>query len=149
MIEVPAAVILVNELAEEANFLSIGTNDLIQYSLALDRTNPEVADLYQPFHPAILRMIKTIIDAGRSKGLSVSVCGDMAAELTSAPILVGFGADTLSMPADSIPTIKRIIRMSSFEEIKQISDEILTMRTAEASKRFIHSKLTDRIKELN
>jgi phosphotransferase system enzyme I (PtsI) len=148
MIEVPAAVLLVHELAQEADFLSIGTNDLIQYSLALDRTNPDVSELYQPFHPSILRMIKTTIDAGRENGLSVSVCGDMAAEPTSAPILVGFGADTLSMPSGSIPTIKRLIRMSSFDEIKQLSDEILTSSTTEESKRLIKSHLGGIFKEI-
>ncbi|MDR2367858.1 MAG: phosphoenolpyruvate--protein phosphotransferase [Deltaproteobacteria bacterium] len=149
MIEVPAAVSLVDELAAEADFLSIGTNDLIQYSLALDRTNPDVADLYQPFHPSILRMVKATIDAGRARGLSVSVCGDMAAEPTSAPILVGFGADTLSMPSGSIPTIKRIIRMSSYEEIKQIADEILTLSTTEESKKLIRGHLKNRFRELD
>ncbi|MDR2386398.1 MAG: phosphoenolpyruvate--protein phosphotransferase [Deltaproteobacteria bacterium] len=146
MIEVPAAVSLINELAEEADFLSIGTNDLIQYSLALDRTNPEVGELYEPFHPAILRMIKATIEAGRQKKLSVSVCGDMAADLATASILVGFGADTLSMPAGSIPKIKRLIRMSSFEEIKNISDEILTLPTTEASKKLIKNHVKDRFK---
>jgi phosphotransferase system enzyme I (PtsI) len=149
MIEVPAAVILVNELAQEADFLSIGTNDLIQYSMALDRTNPDVAELYQPLHPSILRMIKTTIDAGRARGLSVSVCGDMAAEITSAPILVGFGADTLSMPSGSIPTIKRLLRMSSFEEIKQLADEIVTLSTTEAAKQLISSYFGERSKAVS
>ncbi|MDR0622498.1 MAG: phosphoenolpyruvate--protein phosphotransferase [Deltaproteobacteria bacterium] len=146
MIEVPAAVSMVNELAREADFLSIGTNDLIQYSLALDRTNPDVAELYQPFHPSILRMIKTTIDAGRARGLSVSVCGDMAAEPASAPILVGFGADTLSMPSGSIPTIKRLIRMSSYAEVKKISEEILTVSTTEDSLKLINCHLKDRFR---
>jgi phosphotransferase system enzyme I (PtsI) len=149
MIEVPAAVALIDELAAEADFLSIGTNDLIQYSLALDRTNPDVAELYEPFHPSILRMIKLIIDAGRARNLSVSVCGDMAADLASASILVGFGADTLSMPAGSIPNIKRLIRMSLFEEIKRLSDEILTLPTTDASLKLIQKHIKDRFKELD
>jgi phosphotransferase system enzyme I (PtsI) len=91
-------------------------------------------------------MIKTTIDAGRDMGLSVSVCGDMAAEPTSAPLLVGFGADTLSMPSGSIPAIKRLLRMSSFNEIKQISDEILTLSTTEDSKHLITSYLGNRFK---
>jgi phosphotransferase system enzyme I (PtsI) len=131
MVEVPAAVVLVDELAGEADFLSIGTNDLIQYSLALDRTNPDVTELYQPFHPSILRMIKTIVEAGRRRGLSVSVCGDMAATAQSAPLLVGLGCDMLSMPPSAIPVIKRLLRMSSFEELSELSRAVLSASTAE------------------
>ncbi|MDR2140990.1 MAG: phosphoenolpyruvate--protein phosphotransferase [Deltaproteobacteria bacterium] len=131
MIEVPAAVILIDELAREADFLSIGTNDLIQYTLALDRGNPEVSDLYQPFHPSILRMIKKTIEAGQAVGVSVSVCGDMAAGPLSAPLLVGFGADMLSMPFGVIPFIKRLFRMSFFEETQKLAEETLRAKTAD------------------
>jgi phosphotransferase system enzyme I (PtsI) len=148
MVEVPAAVIMVNELAREADFLSIGTNDLIQYSLALDRANPEVAELYQPFHPSILRMLKTIIDAGRQLGRSVSVCGDMASVPQSAPLLVGFGADMLSMPSNSIPVIKRLLRMSSFDDMKKLADEILTVSSSQAALALIDSHLGPRFAEL-
>ncbi|MDR1577464.1 MAG: phosphoenolpyruvate--protein phosphotransferase [Deltaproteobacteria bacterium] len=141
MIEVPAAVILIDELAKEADFLSIGTNDLIQYTLALDRGNPEVLDLYQPFHPSILRMIKKVIDVGQSLGVSVSVCGDMAATPLSAPLLVGFGADTLSMPFGVIPFIKRLLRMSFFEEMREIANETLKAKTADEALAFIKSNL--------
>ncbi|MDR1295829.1 MAG: phosphoenolpyruvate--protein phosphotransferase [Deltaproteobacteria bacterium] len=148
MIEVPAAAVIVRELAREADFLSIGTNDLIQYSLALDRTNPEVSDLYQPFHPAILRMIKNIIEAGRERGVSVSVCGDMAAEVTCAPVLVGLGADTLSMPSSSIPAIKRLLRMTSYEETKKLTSKILTLSTADEARDQVMSYLGGRFGEL-
>ncbi|MDR0548877.1 MAG: phosphoenolpyruvate--protein phosphotransferase [Deltaproteobacteria bacterium] len=130
MIEVPAAVILIDELAKEADFLSIGTNDLIQYTLALDRSNPEVLDLYQPFHPSILRMIKMVIDTGQAKGVPVAVCGDMAANHLSAPLLIGFGAENLSMPFGIIPFIKRQLRMSFFEDMKALAEETLKARTA-------------------
>ncbi|MDR2443281.1 MAG: phosphoenolpyruvate--protein phosphotransferase [Deltaproteobacteria bacterium] len=147
MVEVPAAVVLVEELAREADFLSIGTNDLIQYTLALDRTNPDVTDLYQPYHPSILRMIKTVIDAGRARGLSVSVCGDMAASPKSATILVGFGADMLSMPSASIPVIKRLMRMSSYSDMVNLSNEVLDVNTSEASLALIESHLRGRFRE--
>jgi phosphotransferase system enzyme I (PtsI) len=130
MVEVPAAVILIDELAREADFLSIGTNDLIQYSLAIDRSNPEVSALYQPFHPSILRMIKRVIDTGKAANILVSVCGDMASGPLSAPLLVGFGADMLSMPFGTIPIIKRLLRMSFYEEMQEIADQVLRARTA-------------------
>ncbi|MDR2423022.1 MAG: phosphoenolpyruvate--protein phosphotransferase [Deltaproteobacteria bacterium] len=142
MIEVPAAVVLVDELAGEADFLSIGTNDLIQYTLALDRGNPEVSDLYQPFHPSILRMIKRTIDSGQAAGISVSVCGDMAAGHLSAPLLVGFGADQLSMPFGIIPFIKRLLRMSFYEEMREIAAETLKAKTTEEALTFVKANIT-------
>jgi phosphotransferase system enzyme I (PtsI) len=147
MVEVPAAVVLVEELAAEADFLSIGTNDLIQYSLALDRTNPDVTELYQPFHPSILRMIRTIVEAGRRQGLSVSVCGDMAATAQYAPLLVGLGCDMLSMPSAAIPAIKRLLRMSSFEELSALSKSVLAATTSEGSLALIDKHLRSRFKE--
>ncbi|MDR0355995.1 MAG: phosphoenolpyruvate--protein phosphotransferase [Deltaproteobacteria bacterium] len=148
MIEVPAAVIIVKELGREADFLSIGTNDLIQYSLALDRTNPEVMELYQPHHPAIIRMIKTIIDAGKELNIPVSVCGDMAAETISAPLLVGLGAEILSMPSGSIPKIKRLLRMSSFEDLQRLSFEVLESTNNEESENLIRQLFRGRFDEL-
>ena len=147
MVEVPAAVVLVDELAAEADFLSIGTNDLIQYSLALDRTNPDVTELYQPFHPSILRMISTIVAAGRKRGLSVSVCGDMAATAQYAPLLVGLGCDMLSMPSAAIPVIKRLLRMSSFDELAALSESVLAATTSDGSLALIDRHLTSRFRE--
>jgi phosphotransferase system enzyme I (PtsI) len=147
MVEVPAAVVLVDELAAEADFLSIGTNDLIQYSLALDRTNPDVTELYQPFHPSILRMIRIVVEAGRRRGLSVSVCGDMAATAQYAPLLVGLGCDMLSMPSAAIPVIKRLLRMSSFEELSALSDSVLAATTSDGSLALIDRHLRGRFRE--
>jgi phosphotransferase system enzyme I (PtsI) len=148
MVEVPAAVVLVDELASEADFLSIGTNDLIQYSLALDRTNPDVSELYQPYHPSIMRMIKTVVDSGRSRGLSVSVCGDMASAPLTAPVLVGLGVDMLSMPSASIPVIKRLLRMSSFGDLAELSGRVLKAKTSEDSLGLIQAHLNGRFQEL-
>lgn len=130
MIEVPATIFVARELAEEAAFFSVGTNDLIQYTLAVDRGNPEVAEMYQPFHPAILRLLKTILEIGRDTATPVSICGDMAAGEVTAPILVGLGADTLSMPPAAIPKIKRLIRMSSLEEMRSWASDAMGSRTA-------------------
>jgi len=130
MVEVPATVFVARELAGEAAFFSVGTNDLIQYSLAVDRSDPEVAEMYQPLHPAILRMIKTILDVGRETDTPVSICGDMAAGQTTAPILIGLGAGILSMPPATIPKIKRIIRMSAWEELREWADDVMNSKTA-------------------
>lgn len=130
MIEIPATVFIARELAEEADFFSIGTNDLIQYSLAVDRGNPDVAEMYQPLHPGILRMIREVLDAGRETGTPVSICGDMAAGLVTAPVLVGLGANILSMPPAAIPRIKRIIRMASQAELADWAEDLILSKTA-------------------
>ena len=130
MIEVPATIFIARELAGEAAFFSVGTNDLIQYTLAVDRGNPDVTEMYQPFHPAILRMIKTILEIGHDTGTPVSICGDMAAGEITAPVLIGLGADSLSMPPAAIPKIKRIIRMSLHEELRDWAADTMTASTA-------------------
>ena len=147
MVEVPAAVVLAGELADEADFLSIGTNDLIQYSLALDRTNPDVTELYRPYHPSIMRMIRIVVEAGRSRGLSVSVCGDMASAPLTAPVLVGLGVDMLSMPSASIPVIKRLLRMSRFTDLAELSESVLAAKTSEDSLGLIQAHLGGRFQE--
>ncbi len=130
MIEIPATIFIARELAGESAFFSIGTNDLIQYTLAVDRGNPEVADMYQPFHPAILRMLQQILKIGHETRTPVSICGDMAASEITAPILIGLGADILSMPPAAIPKIKRIVRMSTFSELHSWAEDTLNSKTA-------------------
>lgn len=130
MVEIPATIFMARELAAEVDFFSVGTNDLIQYSLAVDRANPDVSDMFQPFHPAILRMLKTILEIGRETATPVSICGDMAAGEVTAPILVGLGAEALSMPPAAIPKIKRIIRMSSMEEMAAWANDAIISKTA-------------------
>jgi phosphotransferase system enzyme I (PtsI) len=141
MVEVPAAVCLAAELSAKCDFFSIGTNDLIQYSLALDRTNPEVTDLYQPLHPSILRMIKTVLDVGRKTGTPVSVCGGMAADPLSSALLVGMGARMLSLPYFDIPRIKRLIRMSFLSDLKRLALEALSASTSAEADRTVRSWL--------
>jgi phosphoenolpyruvate-protein kinase (PTS system EI component) len=110
MIETPAAALAADRLAAASDFLSLGTNDLIQYALAVDRGNASVAHLYDPLHPAILRMIRAVVDAGRSRGLGVSVCGEMAADPALATLLVGLGLRELSMPPRAIGGVRDAIR---------------------------------------
>ncbi|MDR1313730.1 MAG: phosphoenolpyruvate--protein phosphotransferase [Deltaproteobacteria bacterium] len=148
MVEVPAAVFLASELAGRCDFFSIGTNDLIQYSIALDRTNPEVADLYQPLHPAILRMVKAVLDVGRKTGIPVSVCGGMAADPVSSALLVGMGARMLSMPYFDIPRIKRLIRMSFLDDLKKLAAEALVASSSSEAERLVRSWLIRKHPEL-
>ena len=110
MIEVPSAAVLAKEFAEEVDFLSIGTNDLIQYLLAVDRGNDIVASSYQEFHPAVVRTLKHIITEGKKSGAEVSLCGEMAADILAVPLLVGLGLDSISVSASAIPHAKKIIR---------------------------------------
>jgi phosphotransferase system enzyme I (PtsI) len=148
MIEVPATLFIARELAAEAAFFAVGTNDLIQYSLAVDRSNPEVSEMYQPLHPGILRMLKLILDLGRETGTPVSICGDMAASCLTAGVLVGLGAETLSMPPASIPKIKRLVRMSSLVEMSAWTADVLSARTADEATALATRHLADRLPEL-
>lgn len=129
MIEVPSAVIMADVMAQEADFFSIGTNDLIQYTLAIDRGNREVAHLYHPFHPAILRMIKHVTDVGKEKGIKVFMCGEMAGDPFNVPVLLGLGIDELSMNPQSIPAVKNMIRSLKLEDARHFTKEALKQTT--------------------
>ncbi len=144
MIEVPSAVFLADVLAQEVDFFSIGTNDLIQYSLAIDRVNEQVAHMYEPLHPAVLRMIKFIVEAGHAAGITVSMCGEMAGDPICTPILIALGLDELSMPNRAIPRIKRLIRMTSKKECQEYLDTILNCRTVSEVNKFVENVLAKR-----
>jgi phosphotransferase system enzyme I (PtsI) len=130
MIEVPSAVILADFLAEKVDFFSIGTNDLIQYALAIDRGNRQVAHLYQPLDPAVIRLIKQVADVAKDKGIKAYMCGEMAAKAHHIPLLLGLGMDELSMNPQSIPNIKRVIRSLSLGDARSFLQEVLKKRTA-------------------
>ncbi len=129
MIEVPSAAILADMMAKEVDFFSIGTNDLIQYSLAVDRGNAQVAHLYQPLNPAIIRMIKHVADVARDHGLEVSMCGEMAGDPVNMTILLGLGMDRFSVNPQSIPIIKSMIRLLNVEDAKLFIKEVLKETT--------------------
>jgi phosphotransferase system enzyme I (PtsI) len=130
MIEVPSAVIMADILAREVDFFSIGTNDLIQYSLAIDRVNKQVSHLYQPLHPAVLRMIRRVVEAARGAGIQVYMCGEMAGDPVNLPVLLGMELDAISMNPISIPAIKMLVRLVSLKESKLLLDEALKQPTA-------------------
>jgi len=131
MIEMPSAVMVADHLARETDFLSIGTNDLIQYALALDRLNEHVGYLYQPLHPAVLRMIRHTVAAGHAAGKRVSMCGEMASDPLFTLVLLGLELDDLSMNAASLPMVKRVIRQANFAEAKRLVEHALTLACAE------------------
>jgi phosphotransferase system enzyme I (PtsI) len=130
MIEVPSAAIMAEQLAREVNFFSIGTNDLIQYTLAADRTNETVASLYSPGDPAVLRLIETVVRAAGKQKLEVNVCGEMSGEPIYTLLLLGMGLRQLSVTPHNIPEIKKIIRSVSLEEANQVAREALELETA-------------------
>ncbi len=143
MIEVPSAAMTVDILAKEVDFFSIGTNDLIQYSLAVDRVNEKVAYLYEPAHPAVLRLIKNIIDVAHSKKIKVGMCGEMASEKNLALMLLGMGLDEFSIPPQVIPELKYIIRLLKFKQAQEIANEALKLSTGKEVEEFTKLKLKE------
>jgi phosphotransferase system enzyme I (PtsI) len=127
MIEIPSAAVCADLLAREVDFFSIGTNDLIQYSIAVDRLNEKISHLYEPTHPAILRLIRTVVDAGHAEGIWVGVCGEMAGDVVLAPLLLGLGVDELSAGAAVVPRVKRAVQSldmkSCLELVESVSRE--------------------------
>lgn len=130
MIEIPSAAVCADQLAKEVDFFSLGTNDLIQYTLAVDRGNEQVASLYDPFHPAILRLIRMTIEAAQREGIWVGVCGEMSSNPMCALLLIGLGINELSMGALAIPEIKRLIRQIHLSDARQIAEDIMALRNS-------------------
>src|SRR5881296_3165749 len=130
MIEIPSAAISADTLAREVDFFSIGTNDLIQYTIAVDRVNERIAHLYEPTHPAVLRLLKMIADAAHANDIWVGVCGEMARDVATIPILVGLGMDELSVGATSVPRVKMAVRSLAMPECQQLVNEVLQLQTS-------------------
>ena len=130
MIEIPSAAICANALAPEVNFFSIGTNDLIQYTLAVDRVNEKLAHLYEPTHPAILRLLKMIAEAAHANHIWVGVCGEMAGDVALIPLLLGLGMDELSAGATLVPRVKRAVQSLAIPECRELVEETLKLNTA-------------------
>jgi phosphotransferase system enzyme I (PtsI) len=149
MIEVPSAVTVADILAKHADFFSIGTNDLIQYALAIDRVNAHVAFMYQPFHPAILRMILQVIKTAKQAGIKVALCGEMAGDPLCTSVLLAMGIDELSLNAGGIPMIKKMIRSLSLDQAKTDLRKIMKLDTASQVREFIVKKMQPLLDELD
>ncbi len=141
MIEVPSAVAMAEVLGRHVDFFSIGTNDLIQYALAIDRVNEHVAYMYQPFHPAILRMIRNVVEAGRQCEIPVSLCGEMASDPLCTGILLGLGISELSINTRAIPVIKELIRALSLEEAKRDLEQVMALSTASEVQEYLMGRM--------
>jgi phosphotransferase system enzyme I (PtsI) len=130
MIEIPSAAISADALAREVDFFSIGTNDLIQYTIAVDRVNERIAHLYEPTHPAVLRLLKMIADAAHANKIWVGVCGEMARDVALIPLLIGLGIDELSVGSTSVPRVKMAVRSLAVPECQQLVNEALQLQTS-------------------
>ena len=144
MIEVPAAAVISPILAKYVDFFSIGTNDLCQYTLAVDRMNEAIGSLYQPLHPGVIRLIKHVIDASHEHGKFTGMCGELASDPVATMILLGLGLDEFSMTASSIPLIKNILRSVSKAECEEVANKALTMDTAEEITGYAKSVLIEK-----
>jgi phosphotransferase system enzyme I (PtsI) len=132
MVEIPSTALCATRFADEVDFFSIGTNDLVQYTLAAERGNPALAGLADGFHPAVLELIYRVAEAAHARGKWAGVCGEMAGDPLAAPVLVGLGIDELSMNAPAIPRIKQVIRFSDYSLLRGRAVELLTLPTAQA-----------------
>lgn len=148
MIEVPSAAVVADDIAAEVDFLSIGTNDLIQYLIAVDRGNDIVSSLYQEFHPAVVRTLARIINEGHRVGKHVAMCGEMAGDPIATLLLLGLGLDEFSVTPIVLPEIKKIIRSVRYEEAKEIAERCLTMKTEEEIKEFLRINVHQMVPDL-
>jgi phosphotransferase system enzyme I (PtsI) len=148
MVELPSAAMLADRLAEECDFFSIGTNDLIQYTMGIDRQNKDVAYLYKPLHLSVLRMVKGICDAARQAGIPVSVCGEMAGDPLHTLVLLGLGVNELSMNGPSVPAVKQVIRGTSLSEARSLVERLLRLTFADDIEREVRCEMQRRHPEL-
>ncbi len=147
MIEIPSAVAMADLLAAEADFFSIGTNDLIQYTLAIDRSNEHLTEFYQPLHPAVLRSLHRVVDVALAAGIDVCICGEMAGDPLYLPVLLGLGFNELSMSASSIPRVKQILRRCSRALASEIAATCLTFSTSSDVELYLKSEITGHFAE--
>ncbi|MHB8171538.1 MAG: phosphoenolpyruvate--protein phosphotransferase [Thermincolia bacterium] len=148
MVETPAAAVITDLLAREVDFFSIGTNDLIQYTLAVDRTNEQVAHLYDHYHPAVLRLIEQVVKGAARENKKVSICGEMAGDPVAVPLLLGLGLTELSMAPGAIPKVKQVIRSLTTEEAGKLADEVIGLKEPSAVREKLAEKVRAPIKQL-
>ena len=145
MIEVPSAAITSDILAKKVDFFSIGTNDLTQYTIAVDRGNEKVAYLYDPFHPAVLRMIKTVIENANKANIPVGLCGELAGEPRAAVVLLGLGLEHFSMAASSIAEVKKVIRKIRMDEAEELAEKVLNLESAGEINKLVQKWMEEKI----
>ena len=148
MIEVPSAALTTDIIAPEVDFVSVGTNDLVQYTVAVDRNNLKIAHLYSYFNLGVLRLIKEVVENAHKVNIKVHVCGEMASEPLATILLIGLGVDELSMTALMIPQIKKIIRSFSYRESKDLTEKVLGMKTQAEIEKCLRSVLFKRLPDL-
>lgn len=148
MIEIPSAAITADILAKEVDFFSIGTNDLIQYTLAVHRVNSEVAHLYEPLSPAVLRLIQMTVDAAHNAGIWVGLCGEMAGDPLIVPLLIGMGLDELSVSPGAVLEVKRIVRSISLEDAQNIKDIAMSLTSAKEIEKFVYEEAMNKFPEV-
>ena len=149
MIEVPSAALTSDILAKKVDFFSIGTNDLIQYTIAVDRGNEKIAYLYEPFHPGVIRLIKMVIDNAHANSIPVSMCGEMAGDPYASVILLGLGLDVFSMSAFGIPEVKQIIRSVRISEAENLVGEICDMKSYREIDKYIKAWMNERFDKIS
>lgn len=148
MVEIPSAAMIVDLLAAETDFLSIGTNDLIQYMMAVDRLNDRVAHLYDPAHPAVIRILKSIIEGGRKANVPVSVCGEMAGEPIFLALLIGMGATSLSLATSLLPEVKYLLRNLKMTEAQELVKSVLENDSSAKSLKMMEDFRLERLGQL-
>jgi len=148
MIEVPAAAIMAEQFAAEVDFFSIGTNDLVQYTMAVDRGNTSVASLFQPFNPAVLRMIRLVVDAAHRRNIWVGICGEMAGDPLATVLLVGLGMDELSVIPPVLPEIKKIVRSITFKDARRVAEKVLSMNSEEEIREYLSLVIKNKVPEI-
>jgi phosphotransferase system enzyme I (PtsI) len=148
MIEVPAAAMIAEHLAREVDFFALGTNDLTQYTLAVDRGNEQVANLFRPFHPAVLRLVEMVISTGDRFGIPVSLCGEMAADPLAVPVLVGLGLREFSMHPPALPVVRSLVRALTLREARRMAHKALTLATAKEVEEYLLEQLSGLLSHL-
>ena len=138
---------MADEFAKECDFFSIGTNDLIQYTIAVERGNEKVADLYSHYNPAVIRLIKSAIDGAHKNGILCGMCGEAAGDVKFIPLLVGLGLDEFSMNANKILKARKLITDLSFEECKELANKVLKLESTEEVKRILDTICSDNLKQ--
>ena len=148
MVEVPSAVVRIDQFIREVDFISIGTNDLVQYTLAVDRSNRDVADLYRATDPSVLRLIRQSIQAANEANKHVSACGQMSSHPAEAMLLLGMGLRSLSVPPSAIPEIKQMCRAVSIDQCEKIAERVMSMEHAREIETYLQEELKRCVPEL-